>query len=127
MAEKRKQSQSKAPSWDVAKTVSAVLEAETLQGAAKALSVNYSTLWRRMQTPEFRRAYLEARRQIVTQSVARLQGATGEAVEALRTVLADPNEGGNVKVQAARAVLSHALQAVELEDLEQRVSELEEK
>jgi len=122
---KRKKTQSRRTGWDVQATVTAVLESDTLTDAAKALGVRYSTLWRRMQATEFRTAYLEARRQIVGQSIARLQGATGEAVEALRTILTDPDAGDSAKIQAARVVLSHSLQAIELEDLDERLRALE--
>jgi hypothetical protein len=42
-----------------------------------------------MQQPAFREAYRRARREAVEQARARLQQASGEAVEALRGVMND--------------------------------------
>jgi hypothetical protein len=59
------------------------------------------------------------------QSIARLQQATSAAVTTLLKVMVDPNTPASTKVRAADSVLDHAAKAIEIEDIEARVSELE--
>lgn len=104
----------------------ALLSEPTLQDAAKSIEVNPSTLWRWQQQPAFAEAYRAARREAVTQAIARLQHATGEAVKALCDVMKEAGPGSAApRVSAARAVLEFALKGSELEDLAERVAKLE--
>jgi len=59
------------------------------------------------------------------QSVARLQQASTAAVSTLLKVMVDPSTPPSTKVRAADSVLSHSAKAIEIEDIEARVSELE--
>jgi hypothetical protein len=58
-------------------------------------------------------------------SIARLQQASGVAVSVLLKVLADGATPASVKVRAVDSVLSHAAKAIEIEDIEARVTALE--
>jgi hypothetical protein len=78
-----------------------------------------------MKQPEFDAAYREARRLVFRQSVARLQQASGAAVSTLLKVMVDTNAPHSTRVRAADSVLDHAAKAIEIEDIEARVSELE--
>ena len=70
----------------------AMLEHPTLKDAAAAVGVGETTLWRWSQEPEFKAAYMNARRESVKQSIAHLQSATGEAVTCLRDVMKSEKE-----------------------------------
>ena len=83
------------------------------------------TLLRWLKLPDFLAAYREARRAAFSQSVARLQQATGAAVSTLLKVMVDPSTPASTKVRAADSVLDHSAKAIEIEDIEARVSELE--
>ena len=107
--------------------ISALLQRPTITDAAKAIGVGEATLWRWMKQADFKRAYLEARREVVTKSIARLQQASGEAVEALREVMEDRGAPASARVAAARVILETALKSVEVEDLAVRVDTLEQK
>ncbi len=74
---------------------------------------------------DFQIAYREARRDAFSQSVARLQQASGAAVSTLLKVMVDPNAPASSRVRAADCVLGHAAKAIEIEDIEVRVTELE--
>src|ERR1043165_1854735 len=100
----------------------ALLQHPTLKEAAAAVGVGESTLWRWSQTPEFKAAYLDARREAVKQSIAHLQSATGEAVTCLRDVMKSTKASDAAKVSAARAVIELSLKAVEIEDLAERLA-----
>jgi hypothetical protein len=66
-----------------------------------------------------------ARRAAFGQAVARLQQGTSAAATTLLKTLVDPGTPASVKVRAAEAIFNHAAKAIEIEDIEARVSELE--
>jgi hypothetical protein len=105
--------------------VAALLTQKNQEEAARAAGIAVTTLLRWQKLPEFQKAYREARRAAHSQSVARLQQATGAAVTTLLKVMVDPATPASVKVRAADSVLDHSAKAIELEDIEARVAELE--
>jgi arylsulfatase A-like enzyme len=70
-------------------------------------------------------AYRDARRAAFSQSIARLQQGTAAAAITLLKAMIDSNTPASVKVRAAEAIFNHAAKAIEIEDIEARVSELE--
>lgn len=102
----------------------ALLQAPTIEEAAKVCGIGESTLWRWMQQPDFQAAYRDARRRVVEAALAGLQQAAGEAVGALRKNLTCGQAG--TEVRAAVAILEQAVKATELLELEERIARLEE-
>jgi hypothetical protein len=78
-----------------------------------------------LQVPEFQAAYREARRAAFQQATARLQQASSAAVTTLLKVMVDPASPASTRVRAADCILDHGKKAIELEDIEVRVAELE--
>jgi hypothetical protein len=78
-----------------------------------------------MKQPEFDAAYREARGVAFRQAVARLQQASGAAVSTLLKIMVDQSAPHSTRVRAADSVLDHAGKAIEIEDIEARVTELE--
>lgn len=107
------------------KAVIALLTASTIEAAAKCANVSESTLLRWLKETNFSDAYRAARREVVTQSLAQIQQATGEAVETLLSVAKDTTAPASSRVSAARAILDTAVRGVELDDLAARVEALE--
>ena len=105
--------------------VAALLTSRNVDEAAQAVGIGATTLWRWLNGPEFQKAPAEARRAAHSQSLARLQQATGAAVSTLLKVMVDPNTPASTKVRAADSVLDHSAKAIELEDIEARVAALE--
>jgi len=105
--------------------VAALLTQRNLEDAARAVDVSPKTLLRWMKEPEFDAAYREARRAAFGQSIARLQQASGAAVTTLLKVMLDQSAPASSRVRAADSVLDHTAKAIEIEDIEVRVSELE--
>ena len=103
----------------------ALLTQRNIDEAAKSIGVAPNTLLRWMKEPEFDAAYREARRAAFRQSVARLQQASGAAVTTLLKLMVDPATPPSTKARAADGVLDHSAKAIELEDIEARVAELE--
>ena len=103
----------------------ALLTQRNIEEAAKAIGVAPNTLLRWMKEPEFDAEYREAHRAAFRQSVARLQQASGAAVTTLLKLMIDPATPPSTKARAADSVLDHSTKAIELEDIEGRVAELE--
>ena len=105
--------------------IAAILTHRNIEEAATAVGISAKTLLRWTREPEFDAAYREARRTAFSQSIARLQQMSSAAVTTLGKVMVDPNTPPATKVRAADSVLNHTAKAIEIEDIEARVSELE--
>ena len=105
--------------------VAAMLTQRNIEEAARSVGVSPATLMRWQKLPEFQTAYREAKRAAYGQAVARLQQGTSAAATTLLKVLIDPNTPASVRVRAAEAIFNHSAKAIEIEDIEARVSELE--
>jgi hypothetical protein len=105
--------------------VAALLTQRNHEEAARAVGIGTATLLRWQKQPEFQQAYRSARRAAHAQSIARLQQATSAAVSMLLKVMVDANTPASTKVRAADSVLNHSAKAIEIEDVDVRVSELE--
>ena len=105
--------------------IAALLTQRNLDEAARSVGIAPKTLLRWLQQPEFQIAYREARRAAFGQAVARLQQGTSAAATTLLKLLIDPATPASVKVRAAEAIFHHSVKAIEIEDIEARVSELE--
>ena len=105
--------------------IAALLTNRSIEEAARAVNLNPNTLLRWLQIPEFREAYLQARREAVGQAIARMQQATGAAAITVLRLMTDPNAPAAVKLRAAECVFAHAIKGIELEDIEVRLAELE--
>lgn len=82
-------------------------EASHTAAAAKA-GIGQTTLYRWLHLPAFRRAYRQARRELVENAIGRLQAATGEAVDTLLHVARQGRRDGD-RVRAAMALLDRAM------------------
>jgi len=78
-----------------------------------------------MKLPEFQKAYREARRAAFSQSIARLQQGTSAAATTLLKLLIEPTTPASVRARVADSIFNHAAKAIEIEDIEARVAELE--
>ena len=106
-------------------TIVALLTQRNLEEAARAVGIAPNTLLRWMKEPEFTKSYREARHAAYGQAIARLQQGTSAAATTLLKMLIDPNTPPSVRVRAAEAIFSHSAKAIEIEDIEARVTALE--
>ena len=103
--------------------LAALLSCPTIVAAAKQIGVAENTLRLWLHQPEFKARYREARQQVVQHAITRLQSATTAAVDAL-----ERNMGcgmPSTEVAAAKAILEQAFKAAELDDVIERIEELE--
>jgi hypothetical protein len=105
--------------------IAALLTQRNFDEAARSVGITPKTLLRWQQQPEFQKAYREARRAAFGQAIARLQQGTSAAATTLLKTLIDPATSASVKVRAAEAIFNHAAKAIEIEDIDARVTALE--
>jgi hypothetical protein len=105
--------------------VAAMLTQRNVEEAARSVGISTATLMRWQKLPEFQATYREARRAAFGQSIARLEQASSVAVTIMLKVMVDPNAPASCRIRAADSVLDHATKAIEIEDIEARLSELE--
>ena len=105
--------------------IAALLSQRNIEEAAKSAGIGANTLLRWMKVPEFQAAYREARRAAYSQAVAKLQQGATAAATTLLKVMVDQSTPASVKVRAAECVMVHSSKAIEIEDIEARVTELE--
>jgi transposase-like protein len=107
------------------RAIVALLSNSTIKRAAKAIGVDDATLWRWLQDKDFHNAYRAARRESVSQAIARLQQASSEAVNTLREIVKDKGQPAPARVSAAKAILEFSIKAVEIEDMAERLAQVE--
>jgi len=103
----------------------ALLQQPGIEKAAAAVGISTVTAWRITKTQEFKEEYRQARREAFIQALGRLQQAAGAATSTLMKIMVDPNAPAGSRVRAADRVLEHAQSALELEDIQVRLSRLE--
>jgi len=103
----------------------ALLSNRSVEEAARACSTAVRTLFRWLKDRDFDLAYRAAKRAAYGQAIARLHHLSSAAVTTLGRVMLDADTPPAVKVRAADSVLSHAAKAIEIEDIEARLTELE--
>ncbi len=118
-------SDTKNPSKGDVALIAALLRGLSNAEASQEAGVSERTLYRRMQDPGFRRQLTNARSAVVAQTVNTLSAASDEAVKELQKLVTKA-KSEHVRLGAARSVLEFSARLRESEELEQRLSELEE-
>jgi len=103
----------------------ALLSQRSVDEAARACNIPVRTLYRWMLEPDFDAAFRAARRKAFGVSIARLQQGSTAAATTLLKVMLDPNTPASTRVRSAESVLAHAAKAIDIEDMESRVTALE--
>ena len=103
----------------------ALLTARSVEEAARTANFPPRTLYRWMKEPEFDTAYRRAKRSAFGQTLARLQQASGPAATTMLKIMLDTNLPASTRLRAADCVFGHAKHAFEIEEMEARVTALE--
>ena len=103
----------------------ALLTCRTTEEAAHAIGISGATLLRWQREPEFQISYLAAKRAAFGQSIARLHHLSSSAVSTLGKIMLDSTMPPATRARAADSILNHTAKAIQIEDIEVRVSELE--
>jgi transposase-like protein len=105
--------------------IAALLTHRNVEAAARAVGISANTLLRWSKEPEFDAAYREARRTVFSQSIGRLEDASGAAVTTVLKIMLDSNVPAGTRLRAAEVVLEQGTKAMEMEAVLARVAELE--
>jgi hypothetical protein len=105
--------------------IAALLSHRSIEDAAHSVGVAPKTLLRWLKEPEFDAAYRKSRRGAFGQSVARLQQMSTAAVTTLGKIMVDPTAPASTRARCADSILNHTAKAIELDDIDARVSALE--
>ena len=109
------------------RAIAALLATRTITEAAESARVGRATLFRWLRNDEdFRRCLQAARRQALGQATARLQQMAVSSVDSLQEIIADKKCSAASRVSGIRTNLDYAYRAIELEDIEERLTHIEE-
>jgi hypothetical protein len=107
------------------KALLALLTNPTKERAAEAAGITSKTLRGYLADPEFQAEYKKAFADLVEDATRKVQQTLEPAVAALREIMEDRSENGQVRVSAARSVLEYGLKMTEQTDILTRIQELE--
>lgn len=96
--------------------IAALLTEPTYAAAARQGGVSETTLYRWLRLEEFQRAYRRARRELLDAALARMQAASGQAVETLLAIARQGRKEGD-RVRAAVALLDRGWDGLLRDDL----------
>ena len=105
--------------------IAALLTCRTTEEAANAVGVSVKTLLRWQRMSEFAAAYREAQRAALSKNNSRFLQATGPAASVIIRLMADQNEPAGVRLKAAECVFNRVDKVIQMEDLEERLANLE--
>ena len=108
------------------RAIAALLVSKTITRAAETAGVSSRSIFRWLREDEtFRRALRAARRQALALGTARLQQIALEASDSLGDIIHDAKAASASRVSAIRTALEFAYRAAELEDIEERLADIE--
>jgi len=96
-----------------------------IQAAAKTASVARSTVYRWLQDPVFAEELTRKRNQTMNEALESVKTLTGRAARELGALLDTEDE--RLRRQICRDILAHSVKVRELEQIEQRLTRLEDK
>jgi len=100
-----------------------VLGCATLGTGLEKAEVSQTTWYRWRRTKPFEKAYRHCQRVLVQEALNDLKGAVRYAVTGLMGLMTSKNE--HIRLQACRDVLGHAIRAMEVGELAERIESLE--
>jgi len=107
--------------------VAALITEPTITRAAERCGISERTLHRWLEEPAFASAYRRARREAFGHAISVAQRVAPMAVATQVKVMTDSSAPAASKVAAAAHVLRFAREAIELDDLAERIELLEER
>ena len=107
--------------------LSALISAGSIRTAAKSANVSESTIRTRLNDPDFRERYEQAKKAILTEACDALSARLTLAIDTLCEVLEDTKNAPTVRVSAADALLRHGLRYIEMANILARLDALEQR
>jgi hypothetical protein len=102
-----------------------LLSEPTATEAAKKAGVGLTTLMRWLNEEDFSNAFHTARGQLLDAALAKLQGASGAAVDTLRTLMEREDVPPAARISAARSILDLGMKLREQLEIGERLEAIE--
>ena len=106
--------------------LAALLSNSTVRAAATACDVSETQIYSRLRNKEFREKYDRARRDLLDQSTAYIQGLVSEAIKKMYDVMNNEDAAPQVQLNAAESIIRTCLKLTEQQDILQQIQELQE-
>lgn len=107
--------------------LSALIVAGSVRTAAKIASVSETTIRARLNDPDFRERYEQAKKAILTEACDAISARLTLAIDTLCEVLEDAKNAPTVRVSAASEILRHGLRYIEMATILARLDALEQR
>ena len=104
--------------------IAALISNPTIKAAATACGVSERYIYGRLRDPAFKEKYDAARREMLEQSTAFIQGITSEAIQKMREVMNDPDASQQTQLNAAESIMRNSLKFTEQNDILTQLAEL---
>lgn len=107
------------------KAIPIILAAKNVTEGVKRARTSKTTFYEWLKSPGFKEEFTRQRKEVIELALHELKTSTSEAVNVLKELLRSSEEG--IRLRASTAILDYVGKFIELEDLEQRLTEIERK
>ena len=107
------------------RVIVALLNHTSVAKASDAAGIGEVTIYRWLKDDGFNSAYRDARRQVVQQGIVKIQKSIAAAVDTLTAIMEDNEAPASSRVSAAKTIIEIGIRATEMEQLEERIEDLE--
>jgi hypothetical protein len=107
------------------RALQALLTSMTSEEAAKAAKMSSVTLWRIKRDPKFRVIYDKVRRELARHAMDAMPRQVPNAVQTIVDIVTDKSTPTATRFAAAKFMVSFAKETIGVEDVKERLSELE--
>ena len=105
--------------------LAALLSTPTVRAASEACGVSESQIYARLRNDAFKKKYDQARKELLEQNTAALQGHLGVAIDTLAEIVQDGKASQQTRLNAAEAIIRNCLKLTEQTDIIARLDALE--
>lgn len=102
-----------------------LLRCPTVKEAAADCEMSVKQIYNKLNQPEFREKYDNARREVLEQTTASLQSVLGDAMLKLWEIANDPENAPQLQINACEAFIRNLLKLTEQTDIIRRLDALE--
>lgn len=104
--------------------ISSLISTTSVRAAAKVCGISETQIYARLRDPAFKKQYDDARREMLEQSTAYVQGIVGEALQKMYEIMNDENAAPQIQLNAAEAIVRNSIKLTEQNDIIGQIAEL---
>lgn len=107
------------------KAIPIILSCKSIAEGCERIKISRESFYSWLRDPVFKAEFIKQRQELIDLALHELKASTSEAVAVLRELLGAEEEG--VRLRTAQSILGAVLKSIEIENIEARVTLLEEK